>query len=82
MALLHSEVLEIEIKTPLLPFFCIFFSFIGTKDERSSMWTQIIPEENSSGQSGIQLEGHEGLWIEKQDMWSKYLRRPLDTLGR
>ena len=25
--------------------------------------------------------GHEGLWYEQQDMWSKYLRRPMDSLG-
>ena len=26
------------------------------------------------------LVGHEGLWYEQQDMWSKYLRRPMNTL--
>ena len=25
--------------------------------------------------------GHEGLWYEQQDMWSKYLRRPMETIG-
>ena len=24
----------------------------------------------------IELDGHEGLWYQQQDMWSKYLRRP------
>ena len=27
------------------------------------------------------LVAHEGLWYEQQDMWSKYLRRPVETLG-
>ena len=25
--------------------------------------------------------GHEGLWYEQRDMWSKYLRRPRESLG-
>ena len=29
----------------------------------------------------IKLMGHEGLWYQQQDMWSKYLRRPKDILG-
>ena len=35
----------------------------------------------NSGRALTKLIGHEGLWYEQQDMWSKYLRRPMDTLG-
>ena len=33
------------------------------------------------GRLVIQLDGHDGYWYEKQDMWSKYMRRTIETLG-
>ena len=33
------------------------------------------------GRPVIQLDGHDGFWYEQQDIWSKYLRRPLNILG-
>ena len=37
--------------------------------------------EINSGRPVIQLNGHDGFWYEQQDFWSKYLRRPMNTLG-
>ena len=54
---------------------------LGTKEERSSRWKKATQAEMDSGIPVIQLNGHEGYWYEQQDMWSKYLRRPKDTLG-
>ena len=54
---------------------------LGTKDERSSRWKKATEAEIESGRPVIQLDGHEGYWYEQQDMWSKYLRRPMDTLS-
>lgn len=45
------------------------------------MWIRAKPEDHSSGSPLIELDGRKGLWIEKNDMWSKYLRRPMDTLS-
>ena len=53
----------------------------GTKDDRSSRWKKATEAELNSGRLVIQLDGHDGYWYEQQDMWSKYLRRPIDTLG-
>ena len=54
---------------------------LGSKEERTSRWRKANEEDLSSGRPVIQLTGHEGYWIEQQDMWSKYLRRPIDVLG-
>ena len=54
---------------------------LGTKDERSSRWKKATQEDIDSGRPVIVLDGHEGYWYEQQDMWSKYLRRPMDTLA-
>jgi hypothetical protein len=27
------------------------------------------------------LDGHDGYWYRQQDIWSKYLRRPMNILG-
>lgn len=45
------------------------------------MWIRAKPEDHSLGSPLIELEGRKGLWVEKNDMWSKYLRRPMDTLS-
>ena len=52
------------------------FVATGTKDERSVMWKRASEEQLKSGVKAIKLENHEGYWIEKPDMWSKYIRRP------
>ena len=52
---------------------------LGTKDERSSRWKKATQEDIDSGRPVIVLDGHEGYWYKQQDMWSKYLRRPMDT---
>ena len=54
---------------------------LGSKEDRSSRWRKASEEDLISGRPLIQLEGHEGYWYEQQDMWSKYLRRPLDILS-
>ena len=54
---------------------------LGTKDERSSRWKKATEADINSGRPVIQLAGHEGYWYEQQDMWSKYLRRPMETVG-
>ena len=54
---------------------------LGSKEDRSSRWRRATEEDLSSGRPVIQLDGHEGYWYEQQDMWSKYLRRPMDVLG-
>ena len=40
------------------------------------MWMRASEEQLKAGVHAIKLENHEGLWMEKPDMWSKYLRRP------
>ena len=52
------------------------FVATGSKDERSVMWMRASEEQLKSGVKAIKLENHEGMWIEKPDMWSKYIRRP------
>ena len=52
------------------------FVATGPKEERSVMWMRASEEQIKSGVNAIKLENHEGLWIEKPDLWSKYLRRP------
>ena len=52
--------------------------FVGTglKEERSTRWRKATAEQEASGFPLVELHGHDGLWYELQDMWSKYLRRP------
>ena len=52
------------------------FVATGPKEERSVMWMRASEEQLKSGANAIKLDNHEGLWIEKPDLWSKYLRRP------
>ena len=54
---------------------------LGTKDDRSSRWKRASEIEINSGWPVIQLDGHDGYWYEQQDLWSKYLRRPMNILG-
>ena len=49
---------------------------LDTKEERSSRWRRATQEDIESGRPLEELDGHEGLWYEQPDMWSKYLRRP------
>ena len=52
--------------------------FVGTgmKEERSTRWRKATAEQQNSGFPLVELDGHDGLWYELQDFWSKYLRRP------
>ena len=52
------------------------FVALGPKEERSSRWRKATEAELNAGVPVEELENHEGLWYEQQDMWSKYLRRP------
>ena len=86
--LTHCQMGEAEAVYKLLPAMnlkrsnvvCQWVS-LGRKEERSSRWKQATQKEVESGRPLTKLMGHEGLWYEQQDMWSKYLRRPLNTLG-
>ena len=40
------------------------------------MWVRASEEQLKTGVHAIKLEDREGLWMEKPDLWSKYLRRP------
>ena len=53
---------------------------LGRKEERTSRWKRATEKMEDTGRPLTKLVGHEGLWYEQQDMWSKYLRRPIDTL--
>ena len=57
------------------------FVGLGREEERTKRWKQATEKEIESGRPLIKLMGHEGLWYQQQDMWSKYLRRPKETLG-
>ena len=47
-----------------------------TKEERSSRFRKATENQLKSGIDAFKLEGHDGLFYETQDIWSKYLRRP------
>ena len=49
---------------------------ICTPEERSSRYLKAQKHHIDAGLPLIELDGHEGLWYEQQDIWSKYLRRP------
>ena len=40
------------------------------------MWMRASEEQLKAGVMAIKLENHEGLWMEKPDLFNKYLRRP------
>ena len=54
---------------------------LGSKEERSSRWKQVTEEMKESGRPLTKIIGHDGLWFKQQDMWSKYLRRPMKSLA-
>ena len=47
-----------------------------SKEERSSRFRKATENQLKSGIDAFKLEGHDGLFYETQDIWSKYLRRP------
>ena len=49
---------------------------ICTPEERSSRYLKAQKHHIEAGIPLIELDGHEGLWYEQQDIWNKYLRRP------
>ena len=49
---------------------------LGTVEERSSRYQKAKQQHIDAGIPLTELEGHEGLWYQQQDIWSKYLRRP------
>ena len=86
--LTHRQMGEAEAVYRLLPSMLLKKSNVacqwvslGTKEERSSRWKKASEEDLKSGIPVIELDGHEGYWYEQQDMWSRYLRRPMDTLA-
>ena len=54
----------------------VMFVSTNLKNERSSRFRKATQKDMESGVECVELEGHEGLWFEVNDMWSKYLRRP------
>ena len=86
--LTHRQMGEAEAVYMLLPSMTLKKSNVGCqwvslgmKEERTSRWKRATKKEEESGRPLTKLMGHEGLWYEQQDMWSKYLRRPMDSLG-
>ena len=49
---------------------------LSVKEERSSRFRKATENQLKSGIDAFKLEGHDGLFYETQDIWSKYLRRP------
>ena len=49
---------------------------ICTPEERSSRYMKAQKHHIDAGIPLVELDGHNGLWYEQQDIWSKYLRRP------
>ena len=49
---------------------------ICTPEDRSSRYLKAQQQHIDAGIPLVELDGHEGLWYEQQDFWSKYLRRP------
>ena len=79
----HRQMGEAEAVYRLMPSMTLKKSNVGcqwvsldTKEERSSRWRRATQEDIESGRPLEELDGHEGLWYEQPDMWSKYLRRP------
>ena len=50
----------------------------GLATDRSSRYLKAQIEHIEAGIPLVELEGHEGLWFQQQDIWSKYLRRPAE----
>ena len=49
---------------------------LSTKEEKSSRFRKATENQLKSGIDAFKLDGHDGLFYETQDIWSKYLRRP------
>ena len=49
---------------------------LNIKEERSSRFRKATENQLKSGINAFKIEGHDGLFYETQDIWSKYLRRP------
>ena len=49
---------------------------LSVKEERSSRFRKATENQLKSGIDAFKLEGHDGLFYETQDIWSKYIRRP------
>ena len=86
--LTHRQMGEAEAVYKLLPNMTLKKSNVacqwvslGRKEERTSRWKRATEKMEGTGRPLTKLVGHDGLWYEQQDMWSKYLRRPIDTLG-
>ena len=82
----HRQMGEAEAVYKLLPSMTLKKSNVacqwvslGCKEDRSSRWKKVT-EETESDRPLTKLLGHDGMWYEQQDMWSKYLRRPMETL--
>ena len=83
--LTHRQMGEAEAVYRLLPSMklkksnvgCQWLS-LGRKEERSSRWKKATQKEVESGRHVTELLNHDGFWYEYQDMWSKYLRRPVE----
>ena len=83
--LTHRQMGEAEAVYKLLPSMTLKKSSVGCqwvsvgrKEERSSRWKKATQKEVESGRHVTELLNHEGFWYEYQDMWSKYLRRPVE----
>ena len=50
----------------------------GLAIDRSTRYLKAQKEHIEAGIPLIELDGHEGLWYQQQDVWSKYLRRPVE----
>ena len=51
---------------------------LSTPEERCSRFRKANENQLKSGIDAFKLDGHEGLFYETQDFWSKYLRRPAE----
>ena len=49
---------------------------LSTKEEKSSRFRKATENQLKSGIDAFKIDGHDGLFYETQDIWSKYLRRP------
>ena len=57
------------------------FAATGLKEERSSRFKKATEEHINAGVPCVELKNHEGLWYEQEDMWSKYLKRPIQLIN-
>merc|ERR1712082_56045 len=86
--LTHRQMGEAEAVYKLLPSMTLKNSNVacqwvslGLKEERSKRWKKASEEDMKSGTPLTKIKDQDGVWFEQQDMWTKYLRRPEETLG-